>query len=69
VLSVFFEPSIFEDLPIHINEKREEWRKLEFGLVMRISSGELCCSVADKGIETGAVKTTVSYEGVKDDYS
>jgi hypothetical protein len=66
-LKISFDPSIFEELPIQINENGQEWRKLDFILEMRVSSGELCWSAKYKGVETGAVKTIVGCEGMTDD--
>jgi hypothetical protein len=63
-LKMSFDPSIFEELPVHIIGKGEEWRKLDFNLEMRVSSGELCWSAKYKGTETGSVKTIVGYEGM-----
>lgn len=63
-LKMEFDPSIFEELPVRVNEKGKEWRKLSYVLEMRVSSGEICWSVKYKDIEAGTVKTIVGYEGM-----
>jgi len=65
-LKVNLDPSIFEELPVHVNEKGEEWRRLDYVLEMRVSSGEICWSAKYKGIEAGMVKMIVGYEGMAD---
>ena len=60
------DPSIFEELPVHINERGAEWRRLDYVLEMQVSSGEICWSVKYKDTEAGMVKTIVGYEGRAD---
>jgi len=62
-----FDEGIFGELPVHTNEKGEKWRKLDFDLEMKVSSGELCWSAKYKGVVTGSVKTVVGYEGIAKD--
>jgi hypothetical protein len=46
-----FEPAVFFDLPVELNEKGEEWRQLDYVLEMQVSSGELCWTVKHKNIK------------------
>jgi len=65
-LQIRIDSTVFEELPILHNKKGEEWRKLDYVLEMRVSSGEICWSVRYKDIEAGTIKTTVGYEGMTD---
>ena len=60
-LNMTFEPAVFFDLPVKLNDKGEEWRQLDYVLEMQVSSGELCWTVKHKNIKAGTIKTVVGY--------
>lgn len=63
-LQMKFDPSVFDELPVFVNEKGISWRRLDYVVEMQVSSGEICWSAKYKDIEAGTIKTIVGYEGM-----
>ena len=62
-LLMSFDPSIYDELPRYRSTKGGEYGELEFGLEMRVTSGEICWSTKYKGVEIGSVRSKIGQEG------
>ncbi|KAH8656043.1 hypothetical protein BGZ60DRAFT_567892 [Tricladium varicosporioides] len=59
-----FNPQLYDKLPVRVNNKGAEYRRMDIIVEMRVSSGELCWSCKHNGVEAGSVKMVVGYDGV-----